>query len=80
MVLAFGEDDAMRPLTVRDESRDWSGLFNNVTEGSAHELWIVTSKGPECDVWVGAFNHLHRTALLRDLACLAWESPDSSRS
>jgi hypothetical protein len=75
MVLAFGEALAMSPVVESDEERVWNGRFNNVTTGAANQLWIVNGKGPECDVWVAALNHLRRLALLQDLSSLSWETP-----
>jgi hypothetical protein len=36
---------------------------------------VQNSKGPECHVWVGAFNHFNRKAFLEDLQALSWQYP-----
>lgn len=66
---------AMEPFLERDDRRDWKGAFGIATEGTFEAAWIHNGKAPECTVWVGAFNHLNRPALLRDLAALPWEEP-----
>jgi hypothetical protein len=78
LVLAYGECVAMRPFTRLDvtREREWSGAFTSLTDGDTGNLWVKNGKGPECDVWAGAFNHLNRPALLRDLGALPWEQPD----
>jgi hypothetical protein len=78
LVLASGEIVAMRPLTRLDvvPQREWSGSFTSLTDGDTGRRWISDGKGPAGDVWAGAFNHLNRPALLRDLAELPWEEPD----
>jgi hypothetical protein len=83
IVLAGFEIEAMRPFTFDRDTwdpdvapdRDWSGWFTNVAKGEPSDLWVNDSKGPECDVWVGAFNHLNRPALLHDLAAAPWRDP-----
>ncbi len=41
----------------------------------ADRYWVHDGKGPECHVWVGAFNHFNRKAFLDDLQELPWEGP-----
>ncbi len=67
--------EVMEPLTRRDDSRQWRGAFTCITDGDPSDLWVGNGKGPECQVWVGAFNHLNRPALLADLESLPWEDP-----
>jgi hypothetical protein len=78
LVLALGEYVAMRPFTLLDDDseREWCGAFTSLTDGGADDRWVKDGKSAECDVWAGAFNHLNRPALLRDLAALPWEHPN----
>ncbi|MBR7833333.1 hypothetical protein KDL01_08650 [Actinospica durhamensis] len=71
IIVSPSEGDAMDPLTRLDESRAWYGYFNLVGE----RLWETSGKSTCCKVWVGAFNHLERSALLADLAALPWWDP-----
>lgn len=64
---------AMMALGEIDERRKWRGAFGSVTDDPSRNIWIHDGKAPECQVWVGAFNHLNRPALLHDLATLPWD-------
>jgi hypothetical protein len=72
---SFFNRRAMEPFLELDDRRGWKGAFGIATEGPFQAAWIHNGKAPECTVWVGAFNHLNRPALLRDLAALPWEEP-----
>jgi hypothetical protein len=67
----------MEPLTVPCESRRWRGAIASITDKDADRYWVQNSKGPECHVWVGAFNHFNRKAFLEDLQDLPWQDPGS---
>jgi hypothetical protein len=69
------ETKTMEPLTRVEGGRSWRGAFTNATEGSLIDAWVHDGKAPECGVWVGAFNHLNRSALLADLERLPWQDP-----
>lgn len=76
VILSAGcNDRAIEPFLEQDDRRDWRGCFGKSTEGPFERAWIHNGKAPECSVWVGAFNHLNRPALLRDLAALPWDEP-----
>lgn len=74
IVLVRDCEDAMlmEPFTIPNESRHWSGELSCITNDDADRYWIHDGKGPECDVWVGAFNHFNRKAFLNDLEQLPW--------
>jgi hypothetical protein len=70
----------LAPLTKRDPARLWRGQLATITDDDMNlsdDFWVQDGKGPECHVWVGAFNHFHRRAFLDDLAQLAFKEPES---
>ena len=75
LVQDFSDARLLEPFTVPSESRRWSGAISNITGEDADRYWVHNGKGPECHVWVGAFNHFNREAFLDDLQRLPWESP-----
>ena len=75
VTVSWFDRETMEPLTKQDDARDWRGAFTSVTDDERMDLWIHDGKAPECQVWVGAFNHLNRPALLADLESLRWDEP-----
>src|ERR1043166_4269779 len=69
------QSDLLKPFTIPDDSRHWRGCLCSITDGDAGNLWVHDGKGPECYVWVGAFNHMNRQAFLADIESLPWRDP-----
>jgi hypothetical protein len=74
IVLVNDWDDArlMKPFTAPSKLRRWSGELSCITETDADRYWVHDGKGPECHVWVGAFNHFNRKAFLEDVQGVPW--------
>ena len=75
LVRDFRDWELLTPFTVRDDLRRWHGSLSKITDEDADRYWVHDGKGPECHVWVGAFNHFNRKAFLDDLEKLPWEAP-----
>jgi hypothetical protein len=74
LVRDFRDDRLLKAFILPDESRRWRGALSNITGEDADRYWVHDGKGPECSVWVGAFNHFNRTAFLDDLEKLTWNA------
>jgi hypothetical protein len=72
---SWDDSRLMKSLTLPSESRRWRGALACITNEDAFRYWVQNSKGPECDVWVGAFNHFNRKAFIEDLQAIPWSNP-----
>ncbi len=77
ILLVQGSDSEAQRLCMEPDASARPVSFSCITDGPHEVAWIRNGKGPECDVYVGAFNYLDRQALLRDLESAVWRNPHS---